>query len=48
MIDNSFIQNLNWKNYGTRLNNFLSEIEKNNDKNSNFVWWFRHKNERRN
>ena len=28
MIDNSFIQNLNWKNYGTRLNNFLSEIER--------------------
>ena len=48
MIDNLFIQNLNWKNYGNRLNSFLSEIEKNNDKNSNFVWWFRHKNERRN
>ena len=28
MIDNSFIQNLNWKNYGNRLNSFLSEIEK--------------------
>jgi len=28
MIDNSYIQNLNWKNYGNRLNSFLSEIKK--------------------
>ena len=28
MIDNSFIENLNWKNYGNRLNNFLNELVK--------------------